>query len=293
MKSKSAFGVADRIVNNAVARHTEIANELDDQLMSMVAKGKKPSLREEKKLQRCKSIRPILCADLEQQIHAAVVQYTNMHTWVEWGMKYFREQGACVLLKGPPGCGKTVIARYLASLVDKGIMEIDMSKFGSQMPGENERRIEQLFSEASGRQKTIFMDEVDAILWDRGRAGADSMWMIGVIDKLLIELARYRYLVILATNRDEMLDSALERRLIANILVGKPDQPERLRMWKAKIPKQYPLQLSPAQLQWMSDYRLTGAEIENCIIQETQLAILHRRKPTFDSLCNVAKIHQK
>lgn len=290
---KSAFGVIDSILSKSVSSGrlspAEVGDQLDRSLLSMVTSSRK----EEAKLQRCKSIKPIISQDLDQQIHAAVAQYTGMNTWNDWGMKYFRQQGACVLLKGPPGCGKTVIARYLASLLDKGIVEVDMSSFGSNEPGENERKIESIFREASNKRKTVFMDEVDAVLWDRSKAGADSMWMVSVIDKLLIELGRYRYLCILATNRDEMLDTALERRLIADIYVGKPEAPERHRMWKTKIPKQYPLQFSAIQLATLSEFKLTGAEIENAIIKETQLAIIGKRKPNFDSLCNVAKNLQK
>lgn len=299
-KPRSAFGAVDQVITKAVSKNNltpaQVGKALDDQLMSMVYNAKKKekiSKRELTRLQRCNSIKPIMSPHLEEQVLAAVAQYTNMHKWVEWGMKYFRVQGACVLLKGPPGCGKTVIARYLASLLDKGILEIDLSKFGSAMPGENERQIEQLFSDGKARQKAIFMDEADAILWDRSKAGADSMWMVSVIDKLLIEIGRYPYLCILATNREQMLDSALERRIIASVFVGKPEQPERLRLWKSKIPKQYPLKLSPIQYEALSEYQLTGAEIENTIIKETQLAILHDRLPTFESLCNVAKLQEK
>lgn len=270
---------------------------MDDQLVSLVNKRRKEekplSKRERDRLQRCNSIKPIMSEDLDTQVHAAVAQYTNQHLWREWGMQYFRVQGSLILLEGPPGCGKTIIARYLASLLDKGIMEVDLSKFGSTQPGENERKIEQIFSDGKERHKTIFLDEADAILWDRSRAGADSMWMVSVIDKLLIELGRYPYLAILASNRAEMLDTALERRIIARIRVNKPEQPERLRIWKSKIPAKYPLKLSQIQLQHLSDYKLTGAEIENAIIKETQAAILEGRKPHYDSLCNVAKLQEK
>ncbi len=287
--SKSAFGAVDRAA-------TIINNELDDQLVSLVNQRKKTekiSKRESDRLQRCNSIKPIMSEDLDRQVHAAVAQYTGMQTWVAWGMKYFRQQGSCILLDGPPGCGKTIIARYLASLLDKGIIEVDLSKFGSSQPGENERRIEQIFAEAKERHKTVFLDEADAILWDRSRAGSDSMWMVSVIDKLLIELAKYPYLVVLASNRADMLDTALERRIIARVHVDKPEQPERLRIWKSKIPKQYPLKLSQIQFQHLSDYKLTGAEIENAIIKETQAAILEKRLPKYDSLCNVAKAQEK
>lgn len=264
----------------------------DDALVSLLTKQKQTK-RDSDKLQRCKSIKPILSRELDEQIHAAVAQYMNLHLWNEWGMKFFRRQGTCILLQGPPGCGKTIIAHYLSSLLNKGVKEIDLGKFGSTTPGEGERTIEKIFSDAGDRHQTVFIDEADAILWDRSKAGADSMWMVSIIDKFLIEIARYRWLTILASNRAEILDSALERRILANIVVGKPEQAERLRIWKSKVPKQFPLQLSQVQLQDISDYKLTGAEIENAIIKETQLAILHKRKPNFDSLCNVAKSLQK
>jgi len=233
--------------------------------------------------------KPIMSAALEHSVKAAVIQYKDKNKWREWGMAHYRGQGSCILLYGPPGVGKTIIARYLCKLIGYGLRELDISTFGSNQPGENERRLEEFFLECERDGKALFMDECDSILWDRAKAGADSMWMVGVINKLLSLIGKFKHPLFLATNRRQELDPALNRRLIAEIEVPRPEYAERMRLWQQKIPSKFPFQPTPVQLQELAAYGLSGAEIENCVIKAAQEAIISKRNPQYDDLCNVAR----
>lgn len=230
---------------------------------------------------------------LEKDVLSAVQQYSHAATWKEWGLTYLRQQGSAILLYGNPGTGKTVIAHYLASLVKKPLVELGMADIGGGKPGDTERAARQVFMDAAHGKKTVFIDEADAILYKRSTIVGESKYMIGVIDELLKLIAKHKGLTILATNMPETLDEALDRRLIAKVEVPHPELPERIKLWTQKWPKAYPLKLTAVQFESLAEIPLTGAEIENVIIRESSYAIMEKRKPTFESICNVAKTEYK
>lgn len=231
--------------------------------------------------------------ELEAQVLNAVAQYMKLAQWKSWGMNRIRKAGAAILLKGPPGTGKTTIAEYLAlSIRKKGIRSLSFGDFGSHVPGENSRQIRAFFKAAKDNQNmTIFLDDCEAVLWDRSRAGGSAMWMLEIIDELLVQIGKYAGLCILATNKDELLDYALYRRLIAQIYVGRPDIPERFRLWKSKIPVEFPLKLSLDQLNEIATLQLSGAEIENSIIDYASHCLRLNEKPDWRRLYATAALN--
>jgi SpoVK/Ycf46/Vps4 family AAA+-type ATPase len=228
--------------------------------------------------------------DLEEQVLNAVMKYKKRQLWKKWGLERLRKQGIAILLIGPPGVGKTVIAEWLAIKIrGKGIKEVSFAEFGSHIPGENARQIRKVFKDAAENgEMTVYLDECDAVLWDRAMAGSTAMWMLEVIDELLVQIGKYPGLVILSTNKPEILDEALDRRLMATITVTVPALPERYKLWKDKMPDEYPLKLSLAQLDKLASLVLTGAEVENVIIEASSDALRQDRLPSFEMLYQTA-----
>lgn len=235
--------------------------------------------------------KPVMSADVERQVMNAVTMYSKRQQWRAWGLHKLRKQGAAILLKGPPGCGKTVIADYLSLRIrQKGIKSLSFADFGSHIPGENARQIRKFFADAyENGNMTIFLDECEAVLWDRGRAGATAMWMLEVIDELLVQIGKYPGLIILASNKPELLDYALDRRLIATITIPRPEYPERVRLWEDKIPTEFPLKLSIDQTNKIATLQLSGAEIENTLIDYSSDCIRLDKKPNFAGLYSAAQ----
>jgi transitional endoplasmic reticulum ATPase len=141
-----------------------------------------------------------------------------------------------ILLFGPPGTGKTTIARVLASETDASFLAVSAAEIFSKWLGESERQVKELFARARERLPAIvFIDEIDAVAERRGEAlsGADHA-RNAVVNTFLAEMdgldTSTRIFVIGATNRAELLDDALVRpgRLGETIEIPLPDRTDRL-----------------------------------------------------------------
>jgi transitional endoplasmic reticulum ATPase len=136
-----------------------------------------------------------------------------------------------ILLFGPPGTGKTTIARVLASETEAAFFAGNAADILSKWLGDSERRVKELFTRAREQVPAIiFIDEIDALLERRGEAlsGGDHA-RNAIVNTFLAEMdgleASARIFVIGATNRAELLDEALLRpgRLGEAIEIALPD----------------------------------------------------------------------
>jgi transitional endoplasmic reticulum ATPase len=136
-----------------------------------------------------------------------------------------------VLLAGPPGTGKTTIARVLASETDASFVAVNAADIFAKWLGESEQRVKELFARARAQVPAIiFIDEIDAIAERRGEAdSAGDHARNAVVNMFLTEMdgldSSARVFVIGATNRPELLDEAILRpgRLGERIEIPLPD----------------------------------------------------------------------
>lgn len=238
--------------------------------------------------------KPILSAALELEIESCLVQYKKRHLWAKWGMSELRKKGNMLLLEGPPGTGKTMIAAYMSKRIGKGMTTINMKDFGGKEPGHGERMIADHFRVAKVEgSKTIFMDEVEAIMWPRDRADSGEMWMVGIIDELLMQTAKYEGLIVAATNVPHMVDAAFKDRCFAVLQIGIPERDERIKIWRQKIPEQFPLRFTSMQIEKLAEYILTGRKIEDVIVREASMALVQDRIPTFSGMVDACQFYTK
>jgi SpoVK/Ycf46/Vps4 family AAA+-type ATPase len=146
-----------------------------------------------------------------------------------------------ILLFGPPGCGKTLLAAAVATEIDANFYSIDAANIMSKWLGEAEQNVAKLFVSArkssdSGKPAIVFVDELDSLMGTHsnevgGEIRVKNQFlkeMDGIMDK---GKALHVY-VIGATNKPWDLDWAFIRRFQKRILVPLPDNSTRLNMLK-------------------------------------------------------------
>ncbi|XP_027967449.1 nuclear valosin-containing protein-like isoform X3 [Eumetopias jubatus] len=158
-----------------------------------------------------------------------------------------------VLLHGPPGCGKTLLAHAVAGELDLPILKVAATEIVSGVSGESEQKLRELFEQAvSNAPCVLFIDEIDAITPKREVASKDMerrivAQLLTCMDDLNTMATMARVLVIGATNRPDALDPALRRagRFDREICLGIPDEASRERILrtlcrKLRLPESFP-----------------------------------------------------
>ncbi len=170
---------------------------------------------------------------------------------VEWPLKYpelFEKGGVTppkgILLVGPPGCGKTLMAKAIATESQTNFISVKGPALMSKWVGESEKGIREIFHKA--RQAApciIFFDEIDALVATRSAGTADSHVSERILSQFLAEfdgIDELRGVLVLgATNRRDMLDAAVLRpgRFDEIIEMTMPEEKEREEIFSVHLRK--------------------------------------------------------
>ncbi|KAH0704527.1 hypothetical protein KY285_018805 [Solanum tuberosum] len=149
-----------------------------------------------------------------------------------------------ILLFGPPGTGKTMLAKAVATEAGANFINISMSSITSKWFGEGEKYVKAVFSLASKiAPSVVFVDEVDSMLGRRENPGEHEA-MRKMKNEFMVNWDGLRtkdterVLVLAATNRPFDLDEAVIRRLPRRLMVNLPDAPNRAKILKVILSKE-------------------------------------------------------
>jgi len=216
--------------------------------------------------------------DVKRELRETV-QYPVEHP--EKFLKFGMQPSKGVLFYGPPGCGKTLLAKAIANECQANFISIKGPELLTMWFGESEANIRDIFDKARAAAPCVlFFDELDSIAKSRGSSLGDAGGAGDrVINQILTEMdgvgAKKNVFIIGATNRPDILDSAIMRpgRLDQLVYIPLPDHKSRVAILKAAL-KKSPL-AKDIDLEFLakSTHGFSGADLTGICQTAVRLAI--------------------
>jgi len=189
--------------------------------------------------------RPVAVADKTRFMHIAgmddlkkTIRLQIIEPFINPGLfaRFRKKAGGGILLYGPPGCGKTMLARAVANECNASFLAIGISEILTAWLGESERNLALMFEEARAQKPCVmFFDELDALAFARSKASSDTSRKI--VNEFLAQLdgfekANDQVLILAATNMPWDVDPAMKRpgRFARQVFVPPPDAAARARI---------------------------------------------------------------
>jgi len=175
--------------------------------------------------------------DAKQAIMEALILPLQHPEWFTGARKPWKG----ILLFGPPGCGKTHIARAVATEIKATFLNVDAASIFIKWVGESEKRVKALFNFARLKQPSIvFIDEIDAMVSARdssGESGVEHRIKTQFLTEMdgILKSENEHVVVLAATNLPWALDLALRRRFEKRIYIPPPDETARKRIFEIHL----------------------------------------------------------
>lgn len=210
----------------------------------------------------------VLPPDLQETVAEIVAAARNRRLILErWGIgtHLTAGKGVAALLSGPPGTGKTLCAEAIANELCRPLLVAQLPALLSKWVGGTENRLKDLFDTAKSEGAVLLVDECDALVTDRG--DAQQRHDVSMVTVLLGLLERHDGVVLLATNRPQVLDKALARRLGWHLQFAMPDAGLRARIWQGLLPPTVPGANRIDTLRLGRKFAMSGGHIRNAVFK--------------------------
>ncbi len=187
----------------------------------------------------------------------------------KWGfdqtIKYGK--GMTMLFSGAPGTGKTATCDAIAHRLGKKVGVANYARIIDMWFGNSEKHLIKVFDEAKNEDCVLVFDEADSLFSQRenGRQQYDRTYNY-MTNILMQELERFEGICILTTNREIVMDTAFNRRILLKLKFDVPAPKERIKIWQALIPPTAPVDTDVNFEEIGSRFVLTGGEIKNVIM---------------------------
>jgi transitional endoplasmic reticulum ATPase len=189
--------------------------------------------------------RPVMVPEKTRFIHIAgmddlkkSIRLQIIEPFINPGLfaRFRKKAGGGILLYGPPGCGKTMLARAVANECNASFLAIGISEILTMWQGESERNLALMFEKARAQKPCVmFFDELDALAFARSKASSDTSRKI--VNEFLSQLDGFdnqndQVLILAATNMPWDVDPAMKRpgRFARQVFVPPPAAVARARI---------------------------------------------------------------
>lgn len=240
-------------------------------------------------------------------------------------LRYFRESSRLaangipfvpsMLMHGPPGCGKTLLAKYIASELEMPLITARTDGLISSYLGNTAKNLRMLFEHAMSRPCVLFLDEFDALAKMR-----DDARELGELKRVVISLLQNidamgpDHVLIAATNHEHLLDPAIWRRFAYKLRIDFPDHSSReymLRRFLGKFADDEIVEIMGSLTDGLSGAQIrdvAGEAVRECVLSADSKLNLHNlirsaqvlRNPestepitVSDSLCIIHEVDPK
>jgi len=177
-----------------------------------------------------------------------------------------------ILLFGPPGCGKTMLAKAVTKELEAELIYVKGAEIYNPFFGASEQIVKDIFRDARTYPRcVIFWDEFDAVATARGTAGSNSRLFDTILNQILVEMDGMGnndgVIVIAATNRLDQLDPALTRpgRFDFTVRIPLPDENDRKEILEIYLKEKPCAEKLDVKLVAARTNGYTGADLENLV----------------------------
>ncbi|MEW5560244.1 ATP-binding protein [Enterobacter asburiae] len=180
---------------------------------------------------------PILNNSINEKINEFIVSVEKRNELKKFGLK----PASSMILFGPPGCGKTLAAKHIASVLGLPLFTARCDALVSSYLGSTAKNIRALFEYASNQPCVLFLDELDALAKAR-----DDQHELGELKRVVVALLQNiddlpeHTVLISASNHENLLDSAVWRRFAYRIEIGLPDIKIREHLFERLLNEHFP-----------------------------------------------------
>jgi SpoVK/Ycf46/Vps4 family AAA+-type ATPase len=180
-----------------------------------------------------------------------------------------------LLAYGPPGCGKTELAKWLSAKLEVPLITARIDSLVSSYLGSTSKNLRSLFEHASGRPCVLFLDELDAVAKLR-----DDRHELGELKRVVVSLlqnidALDQTILMGATNHEHLLDAAIWRRFAFKVKIGLPNEQTRIALFSKFLDNfsdKHSIQLCATASEGLS-----GADIRQIADDSKRAAIMEDR----------------
>ena len=184
-----------------------------------------------------------------------------------------------LLLYGPPGCGKSRLARHIARELGLDLYVARLDGLISSYLGSTSKNIRALFDFASSTPSLLFLDEFDAI----AKIRADTQ-ELGELKRVVnsfvqnLDALGPQSIVLAATNHEELLDRAIWRRFTYRLELQYPSRPERTTLWTQFLES---LSFSPRDIALLADLSdgFSGSDINEASLRLRRRGVMKKAQP--------------